>query len=501
MTVDQGYGRQDNTGALGQAAEDAGLALLLSDEDQLLSHITPGAIALLDLPANLAHPGTPMASIAAHLLQKTNRQTDDLDSMIAAELRRLENGAPMKCEQAPMPDVMLDVNRQRLPDGSSLAQYQPQSDWRLLHETLVNALEEIPEAFVIYDAEGRLVMCNQNFRDMYDYTAEETKPGTHFRTLGEIDVKQGNVDIRGQDDEEYLAQKAIYRRELKGSFLVHLKDGRQILTRDRRTAAGGFVSIQTDVTESYLLQEKLKAAKKAADIASRTKSNFLANISHELRSPLNAIIGFAEVIEGHQEWPESHARFRDYASDIRQAGKYLLELINDIIDVARLKSGETAITPTTVNVREAVSGAMRRIEERAYARGLKVAIDLPDDAPQSLWADERYLRQMLVNLLTNAVKFTPANGTITISAAYSDTGDSILSVSDTGTGIADEYIEGVTDLFRQIDEGADRRHPGVGIGLALVKGLMELHGGELNISSKLGHGTTVSLVFPKTDTP
>lgn len=501
MTAEKAHSNQDETGGFSHALESAGLAFLICDADDQVGRMTSAAADLLGLPDDLKQPGTPVEAIIRHLLPKTVPSEDDLDSLVTAEINRMREGAAMKCEQAPAPGIFLEVTRHPLPGGGTITQYRKETDWRLLHEVLTNAIEDIPEAFVIYDAVGRLVMCNQNFRDMYNYSVEETKPGTHYRTLGQIDVKRGNVDVRGSDDEDYLARKDAYRHNLQGSFLVHLRDGRRILTRDRRTAGGGFVSIQSDMTETYLMQEKLEAAKKAADIASRTKSNFLANISHELRSPLNAIIGFAEVIEAHQEWPETHLRFRDYASDIRQAGKYLLELINDIIDVARLTSGETTITPTTVIVQEVITNAIRRVEERAHARGLAVTVDLPETAPQTITADEHYLRQMLVNLLTNAVKFTPADGEVSIIARYNDAGEVVFSVKDTGTGIAEEYIDGVTDLFRQIDEGADRRHPGVGIGLALVKGLMELHKGRIDITSQVGHGTTVSLIFPDMPPP
>lgn len=481
---------------LGQAVLDADLAILICGPDGKIRYITPKAEDLLGLPNALTKTGTPMEKVATYLLKATNHIGDNLDALMAADLARLQAGEVMKCEQAPTPGRVLEVTRNLLPDGGSLAQYRLQTDWRMLHEILVNAVEEIPEAFVIYDADGCLVMCNQHFRDMYSYTREETAPGTHFRTLGEIDVKRGNVAVPDMEEEEYLKRKAEYRRALKGSFLVHLKDGRRILTRDRRTAGGGFVSIQSDVTDSIKLQESLRAAKEAADIAATAKSNFLANISHELRSPLNAIIGFAEVIQSEQVWPDSHIRFRDYASDIHQAGKYLLELINDIIDVAKLKTGDIKMHETKISVADSITSAIGRVEERAFARG--VNLDRPVDLPHLyLRADERQVKQMLVNLLTNAIKFTPEGGRISVTAEKNDGQETAITVTDTGTGIAEEYIDGVTEAFRQIDEGADRRHPGTGIGLALVKGMMELHDGRIEIASKLGEGTAVRLIFPQ----
>jgi len=170
-----------------------------------------------------------------------------------------------------------------------------------LPELLIEVSESVSEALAVYDAEGRLVICNQNFRDLYGYSNIEARPGVHFRELGKIDLERGNVAIGDEygDGEAYLQRKAEYRNNLEGSFIVKMKDGRWFKTTDRRLPRGGFVSVQSDITNEKEAEFELRAAKESAEIANRAKTEFLANMSHELRTPLNSIIGFSHVmIEG-----------------------------------------------------------------------------------------------------------------------------------------------------------------------------------------------------------
>jgi PAS domain S-box-containing protein len=250
-----------------------------------------------------------------------------------------------------------------------------------------------------------------------------------------------------------------------------------------------------DVTARKAAETAMREAKEAAETANRSKSEFLANVSHELRTPLNAIIGFSEVMEHEMFGKLGNEHYRDYARDIRLSGTHLLEVINDILDLAKVEAGKVELQEQSIDLAKIIESAVRLVRERAGARNIELSVNLPETLPR-LWADERKVKQILINLLSNAIKFTPEGGSVTISAER-DAFDAIhLAVADTGIGIARESLETVLKPFGQVDSALSRKHPGTGLGLPLTKSLVELHGGRLDLDSELGKGTTVVVHFP-----
>lgn len=364
------------------------------------------------------------------------------------------------------------------------------------HAQIIAAVNHISEAFVIYDADGHLVTCNHIFRELYGYTEEEASPGVHFQELGRIDVERGNVAIGDQygDGEGYLERKAAYRKKLEGSFIVHLKDGRWIKTTDRLLPSGGFVSIQSDITELKTTELELLQAKEKAELASMTKSEFLASMSHELRTPLNSIIGFSEVLHsGH--YGALNDRQREYIQDIVDAGRHLLDLIRDLLDLSKIEAGMYEPHFQKTDISNVLDAVMRLVHEQAFNARLELSTDIAPDLP-AIEADERLLRQILLNLLSNAVKFTPAEGSITITVGMLDSGELQICVIDTGIGMAEKEIPTALSTFGQVGGVLTRQIEGTGLGLPLARSFMELHGGRLEMESKTGQGTTVRLLFP-----
>jgi signal transduction histidine kinase len=229
------------------------------------------------------------------------------------------------------------------------------------------------------------------------------------------------------------------------------------------------------------------------EIANKHKSEFLANMSHELRTPLNAIIGFSEVLL-ERLFGDINEKQDDYLKDIHSSGRHLLNLINDILDLSKVEAGRMELELSTFDVPSAISNAMTLIRERAQQHGIKLAIEV-DPQLREIVADERKLKQILLNLLSNAVKFTPDGGRIDV-RAHLGTKDVVICVHDTGIGIAPDDQEAVFEEFRQVGPHYTSKQEGTGLGLALTRRFVELHGGVIRVESELGKGSTFTFTLP-----
>ncbi len=238
----------------------------------------------------------------------------------------------------------------------------------------------------------------------------------------------------------------------------------------------------------------LMTALEAAAASSQAKSQFLATMSHELRTPLNAIIGFSEILATELFGPLGSARYREYAHDVKDSGSHLLSLINDILDFSKVDAGHLMLDDEDVNLRQVIEESIRMVQQQAVHQGVGLRHEIDPDLPH-LHADHRRIRQVLLNLLSNATKFTPAGGRVTVIATC-EAGAITLQVVDTGIGIAPGDIPKALERFGQIESDLNRKYEGTGLGLPLSKRLIELHGGELSLKSEPGAGTTVTITFP-----
>ncbi|HEY0646834.1 sensor histidine kinase [Phenylobacterium sp.] len=398
--------------------------------------------------------------------------------------------------------VALDVTEERL------AQARAQS----AESRLRDAIESTSEAFVLWDRNGRLVMCNKNFRSYFQLDPEILKAG-----VGREQVERAaRLSIR----QEYPAPGGR-----RGVREAELSDGRWVQISERPTAEGGLVVTAADITvlktqeEARRIKEeelrravinleqsqeqlselarKYEAEKIRAEAASQAKSDFLANMSHELRTPLNAINGFSEIMAAEMYGPVGDARYRDYARDILNSGQHLLALINDILDMAKIEAGKLTLRFEPVCLEEIAEDALRLVRNRADSAGLSLIldfVDLPD-----VEADHRAIKQVLLNLLSNAIKFTPRGGKITIRAELRDEalGQRVrVGVQDTGIGISPQDLERLARPFEQVESQHSKTTQGTGLGLALTKSLVEMHGGLLDLKSAPGQGTLVSFALP-----
>ena len=275
---------------------------------------------------------------------------------------------------------------------------------------------------------------------------------------------------------------------------------RVIPMQDRKDEFGQFARTVSLFRDATLERERLKlelvenlSAKEAAVAASKVKSEFLANMSHELRTPLNAIIGFSDTMRSRLFGP-MHARYEEYAVLINESGQHLLNLITDILDLSKIEAGKFVLDPRPVDVAESVASCLDMTRRRAQETGVTLTASLPDDLPM-LIADPRSVKQILLNLLSNAVKFTPKGGAVSLSVKAEE-GALHLAVRDTGIGIPGKTLERIGMPFEQAENDPLRAREGTGLGLALVKSLVEKHGGRVKIESREGFGTTVSVELP-----
>ena len=240
---------------------------------------------------------------------------------------------------------------------------------------------------------------------------------------------------------------------------------------------------------------ELELARLQAERANRSKTQFLANMSHELRTPLNAIMGFSEILQQQLYGPVGDERYHDYAADIYRSGEHLMGLVNDLLDVACIEAGRMQLDEESCDIEELISSAVQQIAGRAEKAGLSVTTCLPEDLPL-LRVDAKKIRQILLNLLTNAVKFTPAGGTITVSAGLTRQGALSVCVQDTGVGIDEADIPAILENFGQVENELSGNNEGVGLGLPLCKALVEMHAGSFHIGSRPGIGTRARFILP-----
>ena len=265
---------------------------------------------------------------------------------------------------------------------------------------------------------------------------------------------------------------------------------------DKSGAFKGYRGTGRDVTETKRREEALLSAKLMAEEANRFKGEFLANMSHELRTPLNAIIGFSEIMRSETFGKLGNDRYVEYSKDILDSSRHLLGIINDILDISKADAGKLQLYEEEVDLRQEVQDAVRLFSEHAADVGLKLKTDLPA-VPPPLWADRRKIKQILLNLLSNALKFTPPGGEVRVSSATDPAnGDLLLVVSDSGIGIDKKDIDKVFSAFGQVESSLSRRYEGTGLGLPLSVALVELHGGKLELESQVGRGTTITVRLP-----
>ncbi|KIZ47708.1 MULTISPECIES: ATP-binding protein [Rhodopseudomonas] len=406
--------------------------------------------------------------------------------------------------------IAVDITEQK-----SLAERTVEADLRLR-----DAIETIPEAFVLWDADNRMVLCNSHFQRLHKLPDSAVSPGTSYETVIEVGrMPEIRSRLCGGGNTEPGAR----------TFEAQLDDGSWLHISERRTKDGGYVAVGTDISrikaheqklidndlrlratvidlkrsqttlerqaiELADLAQKYSEEKNRAEEANQTKSKFLANMSHELRTPLNAIIGFSEIMGSGMFGTLGSQKYQEYCHDILTSGHYLLEVINDILDMSKIEAGRMKLELETLDLGKTLAESLRVVAGRAEDKNLVLRADIGESIP--IIADRRAIKQILINLLSNAVKFTPDGGSVTVRSRVRDNSIALI-IADTGIGIPQPSLRRLGQPFEQVESQLTKTYHGSGLGLAIAKSLTNLHGGSMRLRSTLGAGTVVMVNLPR----
>ena len=356
-------------------------------------------------------------------------------------------------------------------------------------------IDAAPVAMLVADPDGRIRRINRHLEAMFGYPEDELL-GQAVETLIPQSLRARHGELRAAFQQAPTKRQMGPDRELRG----RRKDGTDIpvevgLNHYRDRGETRIIAAITDISDRKALENSLREKKDAAERAYRAQADFFANVSHELKTPLNAIIGFSDIFKIKPSGSEIGPKELDYAKDINDSAHHLLDLIEHILQSAKLAAGEWAIDPFRLNIAELVRYAARQIEGHAGAKNLELRVDVQAELPW-LWADERSLRQVLINLLSNATKYTSAGGRIEVGARVSENNEICIAVTDTGRGMDKDEKRRALEPFGQVAAIYTRREGGTGLGLSIVQSLVELHQGRLEIDTVKGRGTTVRVIMP-----
>ncbi len=360
-------------------------------------------------------------------------------------------------------------------------------------EELRSILETATDGVVIIGDDGEIRALNRSASALFNYDAEETR-GKPFVMLFAHESQRAVADylngLAGHGVASVLNDgREVIGRESSGGFIP------LFMTMGRLTSSAGYCAVIRDITQWKRTEEELRNAKRAAETANAHKSDFLARVSHEIRTPLNAIIGFSDMMATERFGPIGHPRYIEYANDIGRSGRHVLDIVNDLLDISKIEAGEMDLDFAAVSLNDAISVAVALVQPQANSQRVIIRTALSQAVPQVV-ADMRSLKQIALNVLANAIRFTPSGGQIVVSTAYEPNGSVVLRIRDTGIGMTRDELEQAMKPFRQVTTGSRKRDDGTGLGLPLTKAMVDANRANFAITSSPNEGTLVEITFP-----
>ncbi len=364
--------------------------------------------------------------------------------------------------------------------------------------SLLASIFEVSEVgIIVTDEASKVIRVNDSFVRTYGWSRDKVV-GQAFTNLIAEDERERmrvnhkkfiSVGVRSTGEAKMLRRDGGEANVLFTSATLRLSQDRKLL-----------VTTVMDITLRKQMELSLRIAKDQADAANRSKSTFLANMSHELRTPLNAIIGFSELMIKETFGKIENDKYKEYLDDVHMSAEHLLGIINEVLDMSKIEAGQLELTDEDFDIHDVIVSVCRMMSSRVFANNIKIEREIADGLP-GVHADYRLMRQVLINLITNAIKFSPAGAVIYVRAFLDDKGRMVIQVQDQGVGIHADKIERALEPFGQVNDGPLRRdvaQQGTGLGLPLAKAMIEMHGGKFNLSSEVDVGTVVSFSLPST---
>ena len=389
--------------------------------------------------------------------------------------------------------AFLDVVGQvEVKDGSAL---QRERDDALMFLASIFEVSEV--GIIVTDERGLIVRVNDSFLRSYGWTRDEIVGFDFVKLISEDEREKTRINhkkflsvgVRSTGEAKMLRKDGGVANVLFTSATLNLSQNRKYL-----------VTTVMDITLRKQMEQSLRVAKEQADAANHAKSNFLANMSHELRTPLNAILGFSELMMKETFGPVGNNRYKEYTSDIHMSADHLLSIINEVLDMSKIEAGRLELVEEPLDIQEMIESVCRMMISRVFASNIDIVQNVEGNLPP-FCGDYRLLRQALINLIANAIRYSPDDGKITVSARIDkENGDLFMSVEDEGIGISEDKIHRALEPFGQVNDNSDMRdmhEQGTGLGLPLAKAMVEMHDGSLEIFSELGNGTSVQIMLPK----
>ena len=381
--------------------------------------------------------------------------------------------------------TITDIEKRR---RAELAMREAEQRFRGMFENSISGIYQIAP-------DGRIVSANPALAEILGYRSADEL----METVTDIGKQ---VYVRDADRKAFV-DKLVFEGRVSGiETEIKRKDGRRIwimenarVVRNERGSVEYFEGSIWDVTERKVAEDTMRNARLQAEISSRTRMEFLANMSHELRTPLNAVIGFSEIIKDEVMGPLQIPVYKEYAQDIYDSGNYLLKVISEILEVSKIETGNRELAVTTFKLPKALKSCMIIMASRIEQARVEVHMDIPDELPE-LQAEELGIKQIMLNLIGNAIKFTPEGGRVDVGARVDKTGELVIEVKDTGIGMSADEITKAMQPFGKVDTAFSSMKAGTGLGLTIVDSLVSLHGGRLELISEKGKGTSARVILP-----
>ncbi|WP_108483692.1 PAS-domain containing protein [Oceaniglobus ichthyenteri] len=409
------------------------------------------------------------------------------DAWIDAMLRRWQDDQPESMILRLWNGQFVKLMDRRTPEGGTVTLGINQTDQLRMWA----AVETIPDGFVLFDQEDRMVMCNAQYRTMYDMSDSDVPYGTTFEAILRFSMARGQIaDALGRE-EQWLEERMSEHRRADGVVEQQLADGRWLRILEQATPDGGRVGLRMDITEIKKQHAALEAERQRAEAANRAKSAFLANMSHEIRTPMNGVVGMADLLSGSALTPEQTL----YVDTIRTSGATLLATLNDILDFSKIEANHTEMLSAPFNLEDCLLDVVRLLKPTISGQPIKLLASFHPDQPIMVNGDGGRVRQILTNLLGNALKFTEA-GRVAIRVTPAPGTTVRIEVSDTGIGIPEDKLEHIFGEFNQVEDDRNRSFDGTGLGLAICRQLVALMGGTIAVTSTLGKGSCFTVDLP-----